>query len=110
MEAIRRLASEGADCCRFHRMITDADSWGSQEHEAQDVTDSRGTDNVEGGDLNESQRNAVRTSQNARVSLIWGPPGELLIIHRLWACVQHRDLCIYQAQERRRSLFRFSKD
>ncbi|KAI0311614.1 hypothetical protein OF83DRAFT_742720, partial [Amylostereum chailletii] len=73
-QAIRRLASDGAESCRFHRMITDAESWTEQEHDLHVVEDV--PEEVEReASLNDSQQEAVRRSQTARVSLIWGPPG-----------------------------------
>ncbi|TFY59052.1 hypothetical protein EVG20_g7930 [Dentipellis fragilis] len=89
MDAIRRLAAEGAECCRFHRLITapkdEGSSASAEEHEPDEPTndddaDERlksdgdtDTDTITG--LNASQMRAVRSSDVARLSLIWGPPG-----------------------------------
>ncbi|KAA1476797.1 RdRP-domain-containing protein [Dentipellis sp. KUC8613] len=95
MDAIRRLAAEGAECCRFHRLITAPKDEGSgagaeerQNDEPTDVDDheddgladerSRGdgdTDNDTITGLNASQMRAVQSSDASRLSLIWGPPG-----------------------------------
>ena len=79
MEEIRRLDAEGAECCRFYRMITDVEGWST--HEEQDL-DGHGAQTqdipaIEDNDLNTSQLLAVNESQRTRVSLVWGPPGGL---------------------------------
>jgi regulator of nonsense transcripts 1 len=73
MDAIRRLAAEGSECCRFYRMITDATSM-EEVAPAEGASDSGISDDG----LNDSQREAVRRTQQAQVSLVWGPPGWFL--------------------------------
>lgn len=81
MDAIRRLALEGPECCRFSRLITDTSSLASQEggedQEAGDIETQVESSIPENSldSLNQSQREAVNRTMRAQVSLIWGPPG-----------------------------------
>lgn len=87
MDAIRRIALEGSECCRFSRMITDASptvveaaeelAGSSVEVESVGETTvlSAEAEVIEDDGLNESQREAVQRTRKAQVSLIWGPPG-----------------------------------
>lgn len=82
VDAIRRLALEGPECCRFSRLITNASSIESHEEEDQEAEDAGGQaqsvpeETSYSSDLNQSQREAIKRTEHARVSLIWGPPGE----------------------------------
>lgn len=81
MDAVRRLALEGPECCRFSRMITDGESVTREEEGSGSVSSDTGTHaELELEDLpsslNESQCEAVRRTRYAQVSLIWGPPGK----------------------------------
>lgn len=89
VDAIHRLATESAECCRFHRTIT-GDSFteeASQEltdlSETQDETHADGSAPVEEiqDGLNRSQRVAVRASRTSQVTLIWGPPGKMTVAY-----------------------------
>ncbi|KAJ3824830.1 RNA dependent RNA polymerase-domain-containing protein [Lentinula raphanica] len=76
VDAIRRLALEGPECCRFSRMITDAfpeDDDGDDAGVIEDVAAISAP--IDANDLNESQYEAIRRTRQAQVSLIWGPPG-----------------------------------
>ncbi|KAF5390123.1 hypothetical protein D9757_003870 [Collybiopsis confluens] len=76
MDAIRRLALEGPECCRFSAMITDANSLLQAEEERQvDDAEVQQRDVLELPGLNESQCEAVSLTDWSQVSLIWGPPG-----------------------------------
>ncbi len=73
MNAIHRIASEGAECCRFYQMITNAQSMAEESGLPVESAPAEVDDTTDG--LNESQREAVRRSRSSQVSLIWGPPG-----------------------------------
>ncbi|KIK70231.1 hypothetical protein GYMLUDRAFT_150630 [Collybiopsis luxurians FD-317 M1] len=76
IDAVRRLALEGPECCRFSVMITDASSLLQVPEETQASTAQEQTaDELNLPGLNESQCEAVKRTQNSQVSLIWGPPG-----------------------------------
>lgn len=83
MSAIHRLATEGAECCRFHHIITapkGPPELSSQGREPENVASEASVQEVSSGDedggLNPSQRAAVLSSDATQLSLIWGPPGE----------------------------------
>ncbi|TFY74672.1 hypothetical protein EWM64_g9340, partial [Hericium alpestre] len=79
MDAIRRLAAEGPECCRFHRILTaprqsDSDGETDTPESAEESGSAvEGAEDI-GPGLNESQRRAVLSSEKTQVSLIWGPP------------------------------------
>ncbi|KAJ3981779.1 RdRP-domain-containing protein [Lentinula detonsa] len=79
MDAIRRLALEGPECCRFSRMITDASSL-AEDEAAQETAETPAQ--IEADGLNESQFEAVRRTRQAQVSLIWGPPAVDNVLER----------------------------
>ncbi|KAF4607757.1 hypothetical protein EYR40_000092 [Pleurotus pulmonarius] len=70
MDALLRLATDGAESCLFHGHITGADVVGD-DGETAPQGELAGTP-IEG--LNRSQSDAVHAS-DAPLSLIWGPPG-----------------------------------
>jgi len=75
MDALLRLWTERASCCRFHNLITDRS--GDSETTLSDVTQLEDDPSIEDmSHLNPSQLEAVR-SCGAPLSLIWGPPGSL---------------------------------
>ncbi|KAF9069456.1 RdRP-domain-containing protein [Rhodocollybia butyracea] len=88
MDAIRRLATEGSECCRFYKMITDATSMEevapAEGASVSEIPDDEGASNSEISDdgLNDSQREAVRRTQQAQVSLVWGPPAVDNVLER----------------------------
>ncbi|KAJ3916403.1 RdRP-domain-containing protein [Lentinula edodes] len=94
MDAIRRIALEGSECCRFSRMITDASptvveaaeelAGSSLEVEIVRETTVLSTEAevTEDDGLNESQREAVQKTRKAQVSLIWGPPAVDNVLER----------------------------
>ncbi|KAE9396457.1 RdRP-domain-containing protein [Gymnopus androsaceus JB14] len=88
MDAIRRLALEGPECCRFSRLITDTSSLASQEggedQEAGDIETQVESSIPENSldSLNQSQREAVNRTMRAQVSLIWGPPAVDNVLER----------------------------
>jgi len=77
MEAIRRLATSGADCCRFHRTITETALLAEQTEEESTETPypAEGIEDASDSTLNASQIRARDISHVAQISLIWGPPG-----------------------------------
>lgn len=80
MEAIRRLATSGAECCRFDKVITETASFTGQaveSDETEPVTEAIESDSD--NTLNESQIRARNISHTAQISLIWGPPGMLYL-------------------------------
>ena len=83
MSAIHRLATEGAECCRFHQIITApkvSPESSSQNQEPEDVASEASVQEASSGDrdggLNPSQRAAVLSNDATQLSLIWGPPGK----------------------------------
>lgn len=83
MDALHRLATEGAACCRFHRSITgdlqnpeatEEEVHGDRDNVVANTVDAQTEVDIQDG-LNRSQRIAVQASQSAQISLIWGPPG-----------------------------------
>ncbi|KAJ3842639.1 RdRP-domain-containing protein [Lentinula raphanica] len=83
VDAIRRLALEGPECCRFSRMITDAfpeDDDGDDAGVIEDVAAISAP--IDANDLNESQYEAIRRTRQAQVSLIWGPPAVDNVLER----------------------------
>lgn len=72
MDALLRLLTEKESCCSFYHLITgdvDPDAiipWEVPEVEFQP-----------GDHLNDSQQAAVMSPTQRRLSLIWGPPGNL---------------------------------
>lgn len=90
MDAIRRLATESAECCRFHRTITgDSLTEGASQELSEasgSVDETHDPDEEIQDELNHSQRVAVQASRTSQVTLIWGPPGKFTAKHlRLYA-------------------------
>lgn len=80
MDAVRRLVSEGSDCCSFSNLIVGKHQTGKgieteSDSDAGDVTNEVDLD--EHG-LNPNQVRAVKSSENP-LALVWGPPGIIKI-------------------------------
>lgn len=74
MDAIKKLIQDGAECCRFSRLITDH-STEAGEGPAEQGGDITGFEELEER-LNKSQILAVKAATEAPLTLIWGPPGK----------------------------------
>jgi regulator of nonsense transcripts 1 len=82
MDALLRLLIEREECCSFYSVITGEAGAGiaTAEQETPEVVD------FEPGDhLNDSQKTAVLSPSQGHLSLIWGPPGNLLIMSFLFS-------------------------
>ncbi|KAI0051209.1 RdRP-domain-containing protein [Auriscalpium vulgare] len=89
MEALRRLAIEQTESCRFYKLIT------SREEDLPNVDEQpneQGADDDSEGNLNISQRQAVVASSTAQVSLIWGPPAVDNVLERFARLNQEENL------------------
>jgi hypothetical protein len=73
MDAVQKLAVDGADRCVSHHLIKRMP--GRDEDPEDLVTDDDYGDVEDAGHLNPSQVAAIK-SCDAPLSLIWGPPGE----------------------------------
>lgn len=73
LDAIQKLLHEGAECCRFSRLITDHAPRHTNEP-AEETVDITGFEDLEER-LNKSQIVAVKAAIVAPLALIWGPPG-----------------------------------
>ena len=74
MEAIRKLATDGAECCSFHDVITETELMPVHEEPEHPEADAPEGDRSD-DNLNASQRRARDITQTSQISLIWGPPG-----------------------------------
>ncbi|KAI0028389.1 RdRP-domain-containing protein [Vararia minispora EC-137] len=83
MEAVLRLATGGADVCRFHRAITETAliaAAAAAEDDSQPLPEN--ANDADSENLNASQRRARDVSQVAQISLIWGPPAVDNVLER----------------------------
>jgi hypothetical protein len=84
IEALERLIKDKHSCCAFYPIITGAIEDQEQDTSLSELSESRAGDMSgsfhvdESLGLNESQIEAVHSS-DASLSLIWGPPGRLVI-------------------------------
>ena len=81
MDAIRRLATTGAECCAFYRSISETDIVASGfdgnavgDVDPEPVFNEQGVELADEG-LNASQRRARDMTLIRPLSLVWGPPG-----------------------------------
>ena len=75
LDAVQCLAAEGNDCCRFSSIIAGAETPATHPVEETEL----GLEDDTSSSLNASQQLAVRCVGIGRMTLIWGPPGTLLI-------------------------------
>ena len=74
LEAIRRLAVEGRECCRFKDIIFSEPEAQVEDNTAAIPAEQEGVLDLT-SPLNDSQKAAVAATALGRMSLIWGPPG-----------------------------------
>lgn len=78
LDAIKRLAVEGQGCCRFKDILcSGASDEPEAEHAAVAISAEDSSLSLTSA-LNDSQKAAVAATALGRMSLIWGPPGELV--------------------------------
>lgn len=82
MEAVARIAVEGAECCAFADIVVgvagdDDEADGPFEEEAVESSDAARRF-AASASLNESQQAAVASADNGALALIWGPPGNAM--------------------------------
>ncbi|KAF5370335.1 hypothetical protein D9758_006999 [Tetrapyrgos nigripes] len=97
MDAVIRLLSDKEECCGFYRAIT-----GDIESAQGTIPTSQGEsastedhdDELDNASLNPSQIEAVRSCDEAPLTLIWGPPGTgktTVVVQILRRMVEHMD-------------------
>ena len=75
MDAIRRLATTGAECCAFYRSISETNVVATEFDGYVDVEPALDEQGVDDEGLNASQRRARDMTLIRPLSLVWGPPG-----------------------------------
>lgn len=75
LDAVRRLTMEGWECCSFNDIITGREVLPEELVEGNEAEEPAQDETEVLESLNESQRNAVLSAKEGKMSLIWGPPG-----------------------------------
>ena len=75
MDAIRRLATTGAECCAFYRSISETNVVATEFDGDVDVEPALDEQGVDDEGLNASQKRARDMALIRPLSLVWGPPG-----------------------------------
>ncbi|CAL1711823.1 unnamed protein product [Somion occarium] len=76
LDAVQKLAMEGWESCRFHKIITGTETPELNGISSQTIQDTHSSEISDiPASLNRSQRRAVISASTETMSLIWGPPG-----------------------------------